>query len=54
MTDNFKEAEELNEKLGDAAGALKDAHKVIMGILFPSTKKSDNKSNIIPFEKRET
>lgn len=52
MTVNFKEAEELNEQLGDAAGALRDAHKIIMGVLFPSTKKASSKGNIIKFERK--
>lgn len=53
MTDNFAEAEELNERLGDAAEALRTAHSRIMEMLFEPEKCDKNKNNIIPSEKRE-
>lgn len=53
MSDNFTEAEELNERLGDAAEALRTAHSRIMEMLFEPEKCDKNKNNIIPSEKRE-
>lgn len=52
MTENsdFGEAEKLNEKLADASDALEVFHKKVMEVL---QNKAEDKSSIIPFEKRE-
>lgn len=53
MSDNFTEAEELNERLGDAASALRETHKHIMDMLLNPEKYDKSKNNVVPFEKRE-
>lgn len=53
VSDNFNEAEELNECLGDAAEALRTAHSRIMEMLFEPKKCDKNKNNIVPSEKIE-
>lgn len=47
---DFGEAEKLNEKLADASDALEVFHKKVMEVL---QNKAEDKSRIIPFEKRE-
>ena len=48
---NFKEAEELNEKMADAADALGVIHKKLKDVFFG--EKTEDENNIVPFKKRE-